>query len=529
MTVLDRLSPADRRRILALVELEFGAQRAAAREDDPSGWIARRLGEELWSKQRQIAEAVRDHRRVAVHSCHGVGKSFIAARLAAWWIDAHPPGSAFVVTSAPTFEQVRAILWREIGRAHALGKLPGHLNQTEWFVGGELVAFGRKPADTDPAAFQGIHARYVLVILDEAAGVPKVLWDAASSLTSNEESRLLAIGNPDDPGSYFAQVCAPGSGWCVIGIDAFESPNFTDEPVSADLRTLLVSPVWAQERADEWGAESPLYIAKVRGQFPEARSDTLVPLSFVRACQRDPLDPAIERAWASRTPVELGVDVGAGGDRTVIYGRYGPRAELLWRGETPDPMRVVGEVLQAIRASGATKVKIDTVGIGWGVAGRLQELQTEGQHSAEIVPVNVGAAPADPTRFPKLRDEIWWEVGRELARTQGFDLRAVDDATVGQLIAPRYGPDSAGRIKVEPKDETKKRLGRSPDEADALLLAFYEPAGLRVEEIDAAYGIVRCATCGHGFIWQPRRPCPRCWTPAPTDDPFAERTAGRAG
>jgi hypothetical protein len=523
-----RLSSDDWLRLLAFVELELEAERAATIEDAPVGWIERRLGERLWSKQVEIALAVRNHRRVAVHSCHGVGKSFLAARLAAWWIDAHPPGTAFVVTTAPTFEQVRAILWREIARAHAKGKLAGHVNLTEWFVGGELVGFGRKPADTDPAAFQGIHARYVLVILDEAAGVPKALWDAATSLASNEESRLLAIGNPDDPGSYFARVCAPGSGWEVIGIDAFESPNFTGEPVSNELRALLVSPVWAEERAAEWGVDSPLYLAKVRGQFPEARSDMVVPLSFVRACQRDPLDPALERAWASRTPVELGVDVGAGGDRTVIYARLGARADLVWRGETPDPMRVVGEVIRAIRVTGATRVKVDTVGIGWGVAGRLEELRAEGKHAAEIVPVNVGAAPGDPTRFPRLRDEIWWEVGRELARTQGFDLRGVDDATVGQLIAPRYAPDSSGRIKVEPKDETKKRLGRSPDEADALLLAFYDPAVAQPDP-DFVYGVCWCARCGQGFVWSPGRRCPYCGQPAPLEDPFADRRAPLAG
>ncbi len=295
------LSLPQQQLLLAVVAMEIEAEQRRAGLD-PVAWVIERLGEELWSKQRDIAQAVAAFRRVAVPSCHGVGKSFIASRLAAWWIDTHPAGSAFAISTAPTFQQVRAILWREIGRAHAKGNLAGHVNQTEWWVNGELVAFGRKPADTEPAAFQGIHARHVLVILDEAAGIAKPLWDAAISLTANEESRILAIGNPDDPGSYFATVCAPDSGWRVIGIDAFASPNFTGEPVSDELRALLVSPIWAEERAAEWGAESPLYLAKVRGQFPDAVSDAVVPLSWVRACQRDPLDPLLERAWAERTP-----------------------------------------------------------------------------------------------------------------------------------------------------------------------------------------------------------------------------------
>jgi hypothetical protein len=74
-----------------------------------------------------------------------------------------------------------------------------------------------------------------------------------------------------------------------------------------------------------------------------------------------------------------------------------------------------------------------------------------------------------------LRAELWWELGRGLSESQGWDLSAMDnaDTTVAQLLEPRWDVDPKGRIRVEPKDEIRKRLGRSPDNADALLLAFY--------------------------------------------------------
>jgi hypothetical protein len=196
----------------------------------------------------------------------------------------------------------------------------------------------------------------------------------------------------------------------------------------------------------------------------------------------------------------------------------------MWRGDTPDPMRVVGEVMRAIRASGATRVKVDSVGIGWAVTGRLAELRTQGVHGAEIVAVNVGATPTDPTRFVRLRDEIWWEVGRELSRTQGWDLREVDDATVAQLIAPRYAPDSSGRIKVERKEETRARLGRSPDDADALLLAFYAPVVPETDP-DFVHNVVRCEWCGDPYPWHPGRSCWHCRHPAPPENPYKDRLA----
>jgi len=437
--------------------------------DDPVGFITERLGEHLWSKQVEIAEAVRDHRRVAVHSCFESGKSWLAARLVAWWIAVHAHGDAFVVTTATTGAQVRAILWREIRRAHVRGRLAGQLNQTEWWLAGEMVAFGRKPADYDAEGFQGIHARYVLVVVDEAAGVPESIWRAAAGLTANQHSRQLAIGNPNDPQSYFASVCRPGSGWHVIGVSAYDTPNFSGEEIPDDLHDLLISPVYATELAAEVGEDSAVYVAKVLGQFPEDAADGVVPLSFVRACQR------LDREYdpADLVPVELGVDVGAGGDQTVICERRGMVAGRIWRYRTPDSSEAAGYVVQAIQETGATRVKVDVIGIGWGVVGRLKELKAE--HGAEIVGVNVGAASTDPKRFPKLRDQLWWEVGRELSRSGGWDLSAIDETTVAQLIAPTWKPDSAGRYQIEPKADTRRRLKRSPDDADALLLVFHAP------------------------------------------------------
>lgn len=433
--------------------------------DDPSGWVEKRLNEHFWSKEREIAEAVRDHRHVAVHSCFESGKSYTASRLVAWWLDAHAAFDAFVVTTATTGSQVRAILWREIGRAHRKGKLAGRTNQTEWWIDDEMVAFGRKPADYDPEAFQGIHAHYVLVVIDEAAGVPKTIFNAAEGLIANEASRILAIGNPSDPLSHFASVCKPGSGWHTIHIDAFDTPNFTGEVVPDEVRPLLISPLFAEERARDWGEDSPLYIAKVRGLFPEDADDGVVRASKVAHCRRLRDGPAPEGL------VELGVDVGAGGDFTSIRERIGPKAGRVWRDHSKDSEQVVGAVMAAIRESGATRVKVDTIGIGWGVAGHLRSLA--GEHGAQIVSVNVAESSTKKERFALLRDQIWWEVGRELSEQDAWDLSTVDEDTIAQLLAPKYGLDAHGRVKVEPKDETRKRLGRSPDDADALLLAFY--------------------------------------------------------
>lgn len=439
-------------------------------QTDPAAWVRDRLGEFIWSKQREILESIRDNRRTAVPSAHETGKSFTAARAVCWWLDVHPPGEAFVVTTAPTAPQVRAILWREINRAHRKGKLAGTTNQTEWWLNEEMVAFGRKPADYAPTAFQGIHARYVLVVIDEACGVPESIYQAANSLAANQHSRILAIGNPDDPSSHFKKICSVGSGWNVVEVDGLASPNFSGEQIPDELHDLLISEVYVEEMCRDVGEESPIFLSKVRGQFPEDTADGVVPLSAIRKCQAERVLTAEQLL-----PVEIGFDVGAGGDAAVLRERRGIKTGRTERYHTSDPMELVGHAVRFINETGATRVKVDVIGIGWGIAGRLEELRKEGRHKAEIVQVNVGSASSDGSRFVKLRDQLWWEVGRELIQSQTVDLADIDDVTVAQLIAPLWKPDSAGRISVEKKDETKKRIHRSPDDADAWLLAYYKP------------------------------------------------------
>lgn len=429
---------------------------------DPAAWTQERLGEHLWSKQTDIVQAVAAHRYVAVRSCHGVGKSHVASRLAAWWLDTRPLGEAFVVTTAPTAAQVKAILWRYIHQAWNRGNLPGRvLGSQEWKIGDELVAYGRKPADHDEDAFQGIHARYVLVILDEACGIPKQLWDAADSLVTNDDSRVLAIGNPTDPQSHFRQVC-DSQQWHTIGISAFDSPAFTGEPIPTELRPLLLSKTWVEERKVEWGENSPLYVSKVLGEFPEDADDAVVPWSWANECRHLPTPD-------EQTPVHLGVDVGAGGDQTVIRERRGPLAGRTWRSTSSDPQEVADQVCRAIDSTDAEVVKIDSIGVGWGIVGLVRERRPD----VHVQPVNVAETPSGRKRFVRLRDELWW-MARERSEQQSWVLHDVDDDTLTQLCAPKYGIDAQGRIKVEPKDDTRARIGRSPDDADALLLAFYD-------------------------------------------------------
>ncbi len=449
---------------------------------DPAVWIRDELDEHLWTHQTRVMRSVIEHRYTAWQACHGPGKSFSAARLMAWWIAAHPPGEAIAVSTAPSGQQVRGILWRELARAHNRANLPGKITNgavPEWQIGGEIVAFGRKPADyTDAAqaraAFQGIHARYVLVVLDEAGGIPEWLWEAVDTLVTNEASRVLAIGNPDDPTTHFAKVCAPGTDWHTLRTSAFDTPAFTGEPIPEQMKESLVSKLWVEERRREWGEESPLYISKVLGEFPEVADDVLVYPKLVReAHERD------RSGYATTDAGRFGMDVARhGSDETVIYRNRGGmiRLEDAWRKmDTHESAQRAQRLLERDRYR---HMQIDLPGIGGGVFDPLAHA------GFNVSAFNGGEAARDADRFVNRRAEAWWSF-REGLEAGLIDLDPDDDLLAAQLQAPKWKLDSSQRrIRVETKDEMRARGLKSGDRADAAILSYYE--GTRgIGDIDA--------------------------------------------
>lgn len=484
----------------------------------PVLWSKNRLDAYLWRAQRRIMHSIRDNRYTAVPSCHDSGKSYTAMVATSWWLDprVHPVGDAFVVSTAPTGAQVSAVLWREIERMHRKRNLIGHINMgtmPEWRVNKELIAYGRKPADHSAVGFQGIHAKYVLVVVDEAAGVPKALWDAVDSLATNRHARVLAIGNPDDASSHFRTICQPGSGWNVIRIDGLRTPNFTEEsvrrfphlyrymqdhnipfatePIPEAIRDFLLSVEWVEERMKRWGVNlvvddetgaekwttSALWEAKVRGQFPTDATEGVIPLGWVEAANRRYVEFVSGGGDFDGIPGRriFGADIARfGDDETSIATAQGlailkPPEQI----GNQDTMTTAKRLLAKLRSAPTSVAGVDVIGVGAGVVDRLRE------EGANVTAFNASERTdmTDATgefTFNNTRSASWWHLRELLDPSRDAKLMLPpDEELTTDLCAPRWKIAPGAKIVVEPKDEIKKRIGRSPDRGDAVCICFW--------------------------------------------------------
>jgi hypothetical protein len=457
---------------------------------DPVEWARDVVKTETYSKQREIMRAVEmEIPKIAVPSCHSAGKSKTASLVAARWLARWPPGTARVVTTAPTFHQVRAILWNEINALHSKAVdehgnklLPGRITQTEWWIDGYQAGLGRKPADNAPETFSGLHAEHLLVIIDEAGGVPNEIWTAVDTLATNEGCVILAIGNPDDPQSHFKDVVhgantPEGNGWMVIQIPAWETPNLSGEICAPIFKKVLLSKKWVDDKRIAWGEDSALWQAKIAAEFPTEDSMTIIRVADVTAALNAPddYDPEDLARYKRLNTIQLGVDIAASetGDETVIRERVGRKILRKWTIRSEDPTEISDKIVEAQMQSGATLLHIDATGVGFGFIADLRRRLP----NVAIIPFVAAAAADDKKQFVNRRAENHW-YAREMLRKHLLDFSQMEDAddAVKQLTSARYQINK-GKIQVEAKDDIRKRIDRSPDDADAIMLAILPPSG----------------------------------------------------
>jgi hypothetical protein len=442
----------------------------------PVAWGNECLKCDLASYQAEVLDALPVRKRVALRGPHGLGKSFLGAFLVNWFSTTRDLAGVDwkIITTASAWRHLEVYLWPEIHKwAHridfqTLGRAPFN-PRTELLDLRLKLNHGAATAvaSNQSERIEGAHAQELLYLLDEAKIIPAATWDSIEGAFSNAGDDVagnafaFAMSTPGPPSGRFYDIHrrAPGyEDWWVRHVTL-------EEAVTAG----RISRQWADQRALQWGRDSAMYANRVLGEFHSSDEDSVIPLEWLEA--------AIERwhEWdrAGRPPVGgplwTGVDVGRGGDESVLAVRDG-WAVLLKANRRRDTMATVGLV-----QGESGRAIVDVVGLGAGVYDRLREL-----HARPLAYTGSGKTTkrdrSGKYGFVNVRSAAYWTL-RELLDPEYAPTLALppDDLMISDLTTPKWEITTGvpPKYKITNKDEVVKILGRSPDRGDAVAMSIW--------------------------------------------------------
>lgn len=430
---------------------------------NPVTFVQEVLGIDPDPWQATLLNAIsRGERRISVTSGHGTGKSSCASWAMVWYILTRYPVK--IVVTAPTSKQLFDALFAEL--LGVVNKLPPALrellNATQERIElagapSECFISARTARAEQPEALQGVHSENVMLIVDEASGVPEAVFEAASGSMSGYHAVTVLLGNPvRSSGLFYDSHHSQKDRWFTIKISCLDSPRCT--------------PDFIEDMKARYGADSNAFRVRVLGEFPLGDDDTLIPIELVDGAMNreviiDPLTPEI---W--------GLDVARyGSDCSCLIKRRGKAViskPRIWN--NLDLMQLTGAVVaeynDLAEQDRPVEILVDSVGLGGGVTDRIRELKLPCRG------INVTEVPSMAGRYHRLRDELWHKC-RDWLDKRDCSLPR-DNKLMGELCTPRFKYLSNGKIQVEMKEEMKARGFKSPNMADALCLTFASDAGV---------------------------------------------------
>lgn len=429
-------------------------ERFRAYRSDPVKFAEKVLQLDLVDYQKAFLRDVANEERVAWVGGHSTGKTVAAAILVIWYLLTRP-GCRCVITSATFERQVGRVIFAKIKGmvAGASEPLPLDVYGTRCEVSGYPEWSCEGVPSSKPENFAGFHSTHMLVIADEAKAIEHSVFIELQSVLASavKENRLVMVSTAGPAQGYFYQAFQRPDLWKLHRVPSTDSPYATG---------------YAERMLEDClGPDDPVYRMRVLAEFASNVEGQLIPIEAIQAAVgREFEDPEKDE----RAAIVLGCDIARfGEDQSVIAIRQGRRVTGLkaWRGA--DTMVTAERIVSEANSRGVGLVFIDEAGVGGGPLDRVKQLV---ERKDRIRGVNVARTARDDRTFTNLRAELSWRL-RE--RFEKGEIAIPDDtALISELAALRYGYDQKARIKLEPKDEAKSRLGRSPDRADSVMLAY---------------------------------------------------------
>ena len=462
------------------------------------------LNVNLDDDQKRIVRAVQHEPRVSVRSGNARGKDFVAAVVSNCWLHLYRPSK--VVSTGPTGRQVEAIMMTEISRIRNGARIPlgGRVltngikfdNEPERY----LIAF--KASDSEDETWTGYHSPNLMVVVTEASGIDDRTFNNIEKILPGN-SRLLIVFNAvrsngeafrsikdpsyksfrlnclDAPNVKARQILIPGQvDWNWVN-KLVHKPGMCHTITKDEVRSDMYDFEWE----GQWYRPGDLFRVMVIGEPPREQESQLIPYAWIQA--------AIER-WHERKgkqtqgeKLHLGADIaGMGADKTSLVYRYGTMVPYIQRYPKADHMSTTGKLKNILNVNPGGCAFIDTIGEGAGIYSRLSELEKQHQIpngsvvSAKFSESAKGKKDYTGMRtFANMRAYCLWAVRDALDPSFNLQREPLalppDDDLVQELCEHNWDTKSNGDIFIEDKDDIKKRLGRSPDDSDALALSYF--------------------------------------------------------
>ncbi|MEI5994806.1 hypothetical protein A5880_002392 [Enterococcus sp. 4G2_DIV0659] len=432
------------------------------------------LGFEPDEWQLEALNDVRDNPQVAIRSGQGVGKTSIEAIIILWYLVCFP--NAKVICTAPTMQQLNDVLWAEVAKWLNTSKIKNILKWTKtkvYMIGNEERWFATARTATKPENMQGFHEDYMLFVVDEASGIDDNIMEAILGTLTGEHNKIIMMANPTKTsGIFYDAFHKDRADWKTRKVSSFESSRTNKKNIERLIR--------------RYGPESDVVRVRVYGDFPLGEPNAWISLSAVEAAINRELPEEYELINSkenlydipSHAPIDLGLDVARfGDDETVLATRLGAICLPLKSFQGQDLMKTVGMAmkeankLHELYPSHNIRIKLDDTGVGGGVTDRLREIiYEEDLEWLSVHPINFASKGNKDydgiisLMYGKFKDDFLESI-----------ILPDDDDLMGQLSIRRYSLSSRGKVLIERKKEMKKRGLPSPDRAEAVIMAFYEP------------------------------------------------------
>lgn len=442
--------------------------------NDPYGYCKAVLKYDPLEWQEEALCSVRDYRRTAIRSGHGVGKTRIAASVIHWFIATRSYPQ--IITTANTEVQVVRKTWRELAKVN-MNAINGHMyrwNKTSFELRGceeTWFALAQPWSENNSVAFAGTHEKNVLFVFDEASEIPNVIWDVATGAMTTPGARWLALGNPTLNTGKFYECFNKNK---RIDANDTRAGVWNGITVNGEDYVDQVTQEYLDEQLEEANGDrdDDFYRIRVRGLPPMAAEHQFIPV--------DLFESALDRqvSVATHAPRILGIDVATKHDRVAFVERKGLGMRVMEVKRGQDTMATVGDAVDLIeqaRQEGEPYdyICIDRIGEGRGVYDRLKEM------GYEVLGVAVGEKSRYEDLYINLRAELWQ--GYKDFLGEGF-ISNEYEALKADSIGIFFKRDSRGRLVMEKKDDMKKRGLASPDLADAACLTFYPKNPIKKQE-----------------------------------------------